>query len=158
MVGDCIGRRPFENMESSDTDSSSDDDKIATTKLIQQLQILQSLVPNIKQMDEISILEETRNYLQRIKEETEQIEKELSQRSEDPISSAKFDGESSTQSRVLGVETEKATERTFVIKMSWKEGKGRDGGFDNDLFSSPQKESGFVDKHNLRSSEEKKSA
>ncbi|XP_077228664.1 uncharacterized protein LOC143861651 isoform X3 [Tasmannia lanceolata] len=110
-------------MGSSCNDSSWDDDGST-----QQLQILQSLVPNISNvMDEKSILEETRNYLERIKEETEQIEKELSQQSKDSNSSGIFGGNSSTRPLILGVETEKLTEGSFVVKMNWRKGKGVSG-------------------------------
>ncbi|XP_058114392.1 uncharacterized protein LOC131257621 isoform X2 [Magnolia sinica] len=74
-----------ENMSSSNDHSSSNNDEEndgglggwARTKRAQLLQDLHSLVPNQIETDERSILEGARDYLQRIHEETEQIEREL---------------------------------------------------------------------------------
>ncbi|XP_058079688.1 uncharacterized protein LOC131227874 [Magnolia sinica] len=116
---------PAADIGSSQNGSSSEDseesvggDGNAGRRVAEQLQILKSLIPNIKQTDERSIVEETRDYLQRIHHDTDQIERELLQQSQ---------GSSSLGSQryyILGVETEKLMEGRFVIKIRWRKGPG----------------------------------
>ncbi|XP_068653126.1 transcription factor FER-LIKE IRON DEFICIENCY-INDUCED TRANSCRIPTION FACTOR-like isoform X2 [Aristolochia californica] len=103
-------------MAFSGTDSSSDDDlEGSPSRVAEQLRTLQTLVPNINQRDERSILEDTRKYLRRIQKETGQIERELSQSS--------TSGESE-RPRIIRVETEKVAERRFAVKIVWRRGAG----------------------------------
>ncbi|XP_068649191.1 uncharacterized protein [Aristolochia californica] len=98
------------------SDSSSDDDlEGSPSRVARQLQTLQTLVPNINQREERSILEDTCEYLKRIHAESEQIEKELSQ------SSTSGEG---GRPRIIRVETEKVVGRRFVVKIVWTRGAG----------------------------------
>ncbi|XP_042486624.1 uncharacterized protein LOC122066863 [Macadamia integrifolia] len=122
-------------MDSNEYLSASDDEELeksnhGTAKIQQQLQILQSLIPNSNQTDSRSIIEDASDYLRRIHEEIEKAEKELSsQRSEGDIGSSSgtrmiHNGSSSTSStapHILRVETEKVG-GGFVVKMIWKKG------------------------------------
>ncbi|KAL6006156.1 hypothetical protein ACLOJK_040202, partial [Asimina triloba] len=84
------------DMGSSNYGSSSDDYDLSAVdhdgtraRRSQQLRALQSLIPNIRQTDdELAILEETRDYLQRIHHDADEIQRELAQRSGNSSSSA----------------------------------------------------------------------
>ncbi|XP_058074280.1 uncharacterized protein LOC131223019 [Magnolia sinica] len=119
---------PAADIGSSKSGSSSEEseesvggDGNAGRRVAEQLQILKSLIPNITQTDERTILEGTRDYLQRIHQDTDQIERELLQQSQGSSSLG------SQRDHILGVETEKLMEGRFVIKVRWRKGPGMAG-------------------------------
>ncbi|RZC75664.1 hypothetical protein C5167_051148 [Papaver somniferum] len=93
-------------------------------ELNEQLRTLLSLVPGVAQTDPISILEQIRDYLRRVHEETERLEKEMpSQPQHVENLNQRFIANSSSQRRlqILRVETEKiGGKREFVVKILWK--------------------------------------
>ncbi|XP_042478939.1 uncharacterized protein LOC122059920 isoform X2 [Macadamia integrifolia] len=124
-------------MDSSENLSASDEEletgNHGTEEIQQQLQILQSLIPNSTQTDARSILEDASDYLLRINQEIEKTEKELSQRTEgDGSSSGRGTGINATTTttpvpHILRVETEKLMGNRFVVKIIWKKGAGAAG-------------------------------
>ncbi|XP_042478420.1 uncharacterized protein LOC122059599 isoform X1 [Macadamia integrifolia] len=129
-------------MDSSENLSASDEEletgNHGTEEIQQQLQILQSLIPNSTQTDARSILEDASDYLLRINQEIEKTEKELSQRTEgDGSSSGRGTGINATTTttpvphilrhvscKLKQVETEKLMGNRFVVKIIWKKGAG----------------------------------
>ncbi|KAF9614373.1 hypothetical protein IFM89_018272 [Coptis chinensis] len=108
-------------------ESGDDYDESTQTDITQQLQRLQSLIPNSSKNDTISILEEARDYIQSIHQETEIITKELSQRSLDnlsPSSSSQSSDPNLQRAQIQKVEVEKLMDRRFVVKISWRGGHG----------------------------------
>ncbi|MCL7046728.1 hypothetical protein MKW94_023792 [Papaver nudicaule] len=107
---------------SSSPHSSSeerDDDSIA-----QKLQTLKAMIPNLSSTaDKRSILEATHEYIQRIHEETESIERDLLQRrstTTNPSSSSSLVGE---RPKILSMEIDDLMmEGRFVVKISWRRG------------------------------------
>ncbi|RZC50255.1 hypothetical protein C5167_018670 [Papaver somniferum] len=98
--------------------------------LSQQLQTLQSMIPNIPgTADDRSILEAAHGYIQRIHEETESIEKELLQRRR----STTTRGSSSSslvgvRPKILSMEIDDLMiEGRFVVKISWRRGFSENG-------------------------------
>ncbi|XP_042478930.1 uncharacterized protein LOC122059920 isoform X1 [Macadamia integrifolia] len=132
-------------MDSSENLSASDEEletgNHGTEEIQQQLQILQSLIPNSTQTDARSILEDASDYLLRINQEIEKTEKELSQRTEgDGSSSGRGTGINATTTttpvphilrhvscKLKQVETEKLMGNRFVVKIIWKKGAGAAG-------------------------------
>ncbi|XP_042501924.1 transcription factor bHLH28-like [Macadamia integrifolia] len=117
-----------ENLKFSD-EEEEEGNHGSTEATRQQLQILQSLIPNSNKTDSRSILEDAYDYLQRIHQEMEQIEKELSQRSEDQSGSLSGMSHSSCSNpslapKILRVVTEKLLEGRFVVKINSKKGPG----------------------------------
>ncbi|KAG9456163.1 hypothetical protein H6P81_000671 [Aristolochia fimbriata] len=102
----------------SEGSSSEDDLDGSPSRVARQLRTLTTLVPNINQRDEMSILEDTCEYLRRIQAETEQIERELSPQG----STSGTQG--AARPRIIRVETERVAERRFVVKMVWRRGAG----------------------------------
>ncbi|KAI3862408.1 hypothetical protein MKX03_013651 [Papaver bracteatum] len=94
------------------SNSFSDDDE----ELNEQLRTLLSLVPDVAQTDPISILEQARDYLGRIHEETERLEQEIRSQPHHLENSS-----SPRQLQILRVETEKiGGNREFVVNILWK--------------------------------------
>ncbi|XP_043718024.1 transcription factor FER-LIKE IRON DEFICIENCY-INDUCED TRANSCRIPTION FACTOR-like [Telopea speciosissima] len=107
------------------SDEKVEEDNQDTAATLHQLQILQSLIPNSNKTDARSILEDASDYVQKIQQEMEQIEKELSQRSEDNGSSSRSRSSgSSSAPKILRVVTEKLVESRFVVKISSNKGPG----------------------------------
>ncbi|KAF6164158.1 hypothetical protein GIB67_010128 [Kingdonia uniflora] len=107
-----------------DDDRSSSSEEDATTQA-HQLQILQTMIPNITKTDKRSILEETRAYLQSIHAETKQIETELLQQPYNiPSSSVSENNGTTPGPKIRKVEIEKVMEGRFVVKISWRRGLG----------------------------------
>ncbi|KAI3893446.1 hypothetical protein MKW92_032068 [Papaver armeniacum] len=108
------------NNNCSSINSFSDDDE----ELNEQLRTLLSLVPDAAQTDTISILEQTRDYLRRIHEETERLENQMpSQPQHLENLNQRSIANSSSQRRlqILRVETDKIRgKREFVVKIFWK--------------------------------------
>ncbi|KAI3872746.1 hypothetical protein MKW92_000791 [Papaver armeniacum] len=102
------------------SNSCTDDDE----ELNKQLLTLLSLVPDAAQTDPISILEQTRDYLRRIHEETERLEKEMAnqpQHLENLNQRGIANSSSQRRLQILRVETEKiGGKREFVVKILWK--------------------------------------
>ncbi|KAI3942007.1 hypothetical protein MKX01_030730 [Papaver californicum] len=115
---------------SSSSPRSSSEER--DNNLSQQLQTLQSMIPNISSTaDKRSILEATHDYIRRIHEETESIEKELLQRrrrstTTTPIcSSSSLIGE---RPKILSMEIDDLMmEGRFVVKISWRRGFSENG-------------------------------
>ncbi|KAI3902183.1 hypothetical protein MKW92_024595 [Papaver armeniacum] len=105
---------------SSNNNCSSNNDE----ELNKQLLTLLSLVPDAAQTDPISILEQTRDYLRRIHEETERLEKEMAsqpQHLENLNQRGIANSSSQRRLQILRVETEKiGGKREFVVKILWK--------------------------------------
>ncbi|KAI3935014.1 hypothetical protein MKW98_009933 [Papaver atlanticum] len=95
-------------------------------ELNEQLQSLLSLLPtNVTQTDPISILEQTRDYLRRIHEETETLEKEMLSRPQhlENLNQRSIANSPSQRRRlqILRVETDNIRgKREFVVKILWK--------------------------------------
>ncbi|RWR73467.1 transcription factor FER-LIKE IRON DEFICIENCY-INDUCED TRANSCRIPTION FACTOR-like protein [Cinnamomum micranthum f. kanehirae] len=112
------------------SDDSDDEDSLhengrPRTRIAQQIEALQSLIPNSTGTDERSILEETRDYLLRLHRESEEIEKELAAA---PSSSRSQGEEDASQGpHILQVETEELMEGRFVVKMEWRKRDGVGG-------------------------------
>ncbi|RZC90518.1 hypothetical protein C5167_029651 [Papaver somniferum] len=108
------------NNNCSSSNSCTDNDE----ELNEQLRTLLSLVPDVAQTDPVSILERTRDYLRRIHEETERLEKEMpSQPRHLENLNQRFVANSSSQRRlqILRVETEKiGGKKEFAVKILWK--------------------------------------
>ncbi|KAI3893856.1 hypothetical protein MKW92_013691 [Papaver armeniacum] len=96
------------------SNSCTDDDE----ELNKQLLTLLSLVPDAAQTDPISILEQTRDYLRRIHEETERLEKEMgSQPQHLENLNQRGIANSSSQRRLQIL---RGGKREFVVKILWK--------------------------------------
>ncbi|KAK9130946.1 hypothetical protein Sjap_011433 [Stephania japonica] len=126
MASDEIYSSDEDGLESS---SSTNPGGGQTETISQQLQMLQSLVPNITNTrDERTILEATHDYLGRIHEETERIQKELS--SMQPSSSTNNpeslprrtheSGSATQRSQITNVEVEEHWEGRFIVKVTWR--------------------------------------
>ncbi|XP_026434615.1 uncharacterized protein LOC113332256, partial [Papaver somniferum] len=102
------------------SNSCTDDDE----ELNEQLRTLLSLVPDAAQTDPISILEQTRDYLRRIHEETERLEQEIPSQPhhlENLNQRGIVNSSSRRQLQILRVETDKiGGKREFVVKILWK--------------------------------------
>ncbi|RZC75659.1 hypothetical protein C5167_051139 [Papaver somniferum] len=98
----------------------ADDDE----ELNEQLRTLLSLVPDAAQTDPISILEQTRDYLRRIHEETERLEQEIPSQPhhlENLNQRGIVNSSSRRQLQILTAETDKiGGKREFVVKILWK--------------------------------------
>ncbi|KAI3935015.1 hypothetical protein MKW98_009934 [Papaver atlanticum] len=102
------------------SNSFPDDDE----ELNEQLRTLLLLVPDVAQTDPISILEQTRDYLRRVHEETERLEKEMPSQSRH-LENLNQGGIANSSIRrrlqILRVETEKiGGNREFVVNILWK--------------------------------------
>ncbi|KAK9099011.1 hypothetical protein Syun_026056 [Stephania yunnanensis] len=116
MAPDEIYSSEEDDLESSRSTDVNARGQITSTISQQQLQMLQSLVPNIMNTrDERTILEATHDYLRRIREETERIQKELSSPGRVHES-----GSATQRSQITNVEVEELWERRFVVKVSWR--------------------------------------
>ncbi|XXG48071.1 hypothetical protein AAC387_Pa02g2608 [Persea americana] len=122
---DLIGNSSFSD-DSDDEDSLHENGR-PRTRIAEQIEALQALIPNSTGTDERSILEETRDYLLRIHRESEEIEKELSAAAAPSSSRSQGEEDASQGPHILQVETEELMEGRFVVKMEWRKRDGIGG-------------------------------